>query len=325
MSEVSYIEPLTPEEKAERDHLESIIARGIGNFIETGEALYQVKVKGLFRETYRTWTNYCEQRWGIGRSRASQLINAMETAKELAAVTGVNAQNEAVVREVKTHPAEHRPKILTVASTLAETEGIPLNTRHVKAAAAQVMDTPLTGEALNRQRVYNSKFSMIKQWMDTGRIKPDKAVELCTEITACDASIRMWMLQNEITNPVMVRELSAMHRRGSETFAEIMASGRLEMPDGSQIPIGKATPAHLRIVKDAKYKEHLARVAAERDAAKGIEEVLMTLYLNCPQKNADMIISMLGKRNAREVARALNSQLWKSRTKHRRPSNVYVR
>jgi hypothetical protein len=323
MSEVSYIEPLNEVEKQRLKECEDRIARGIAGFKEAGEALLIVREEELYREQYRTWENYCDQRWGFTDGRARQLILGMKTAREIESVTGVSLPTEAATREIRKYAVEDRPKIVSAAAALAVAENREMTTTDIKRAANPPVKPDIDPD---KQAVYDRvKYSPIKVWMDTKKITPKQALALNGEIEACKPELRGWLFQMGVCDPSMVAELREMQRNGSETFGEIYMSGHLQFPDGGRIHVGKAKIADLKRLKRIKYEEHLKRVAAERDAAKGIEEVLMTLYVNCPQKNADMIISMLGERNAREVARALNSQLWKSRTKHRRPSNVYVR
>lgn len=322
MSEVSYIEPLTPEEQSLFKQCEDRIARGIAGFKEAGEALMIVREEELYREQYRTWENYCEQRWGFTDGRARQLILGAKTAAEIEGVTGVALPTEAATRELRKYAVEDRPKIATAAAALAVSENREITTTDIKRAA----NPPVKTVDPDKQAVYDRvKFSPIIVWMDTKKITPKQALALNGEIEACKPELRGWLFQMGVCDPSMVAELREMHRNGSETFSEIYASCHLEFPDGGQVHISKAKIADLKRLKRIKYEEHLKRIAAENDAKKGIEPRNMTLYLNDPQKNADILISMLGERNAREAARAIQSQLWKSRTKHRRPSNVYVR
>jgi hypothetical protein len=333
MSDNAIIMPLSEDEKKLFDQCEEQIARGIRSFIDVGEALMTVRDNELYREKYRTWENYCEQRWGFTDGRARQLILAMGTAKHIEGATGVTLPTEAATRELRKYTPEDQTKIAVAAAAVAAAQERPVTSTDIKTAAAAIQ--PLTsGNPLPppappvdpvKQRVYNSKYAPIKVWMDQGRITPKQALSLDSEIEACAPMLRGWLFQMQVMDALVVRELSEMARNKSETLEEIRASGHLEFPDDRpQIHISKATVADLKQLKEAKRKERLAQIAAARDAAKGIESVIMTLHTKSAQRNADLLISMMGSRNARELARALQSKLWKSKKKHR--SHVqYVR
>jgi hypothetical protein len=315
MSEVSYIEPLNEVEKQRLKECEDRIARGIAGFKEAGEALLIVREEELYREQYRTWENYCDQRWGFTDGRARQLILGMKTAREIESVTGVTLPTEAATREIRKYAVEDRPKIVAAAAALAVAENREMTTTDIKRAA----NPPAKPEVdPDKQAVYDRvKYSPIKVWMDTKKITPKQALALNGEIEACKPELRGWLFQMGVCEPSMVAELNDMHRKGSETFEEIRLSCHLEFPDGGQIHISKAKIADLKRLKRLKYEEHLKRLAAERDADKGINPVNLTLYTNDPRRNAEILISLLGERNAREAMRAVNNQLWKSRKKHR--------
>jgi hypothetical protein len=70
-----------------RDQLaehEAVIERGIGTFIEVGNALMAIRDGRLYRETgYASFDAYCRERWGMGRSHAYHLIDASEVAAVL--------------------------------------------------------------------------------------------------------------------------------------------------------------------------------------------------------------------------------------------------
>ena len=78
-------------------------ARRKASYRETGKALCEIKSRGLFKETHRTWQDYVTKRWGFSRQRAHQLMQAwveaeMSTAVDLAK-TGARSPQTAT-REV---------------------------------------------------------------------------------------------------------------------------------------------------------------------------------------------------------------------------------
>lgn len=63
--------------------LESIIERGLKDFARTGAALEEVREKKLYRAHYKTFDDYCQDRWGMTRSYADRLILSSRTVANL--------------------------------------------------------------------------------------------------------------------------------------------------------------------------------------------------------------------------------------------------
>lgn len=89
---------------------EAVIERGLGTFVEVGEALLTIREARLYRETHKTFEEYCRERWGFNRNRASQLIVAAEVAGTLPTTVGTAPPNEAVARELA--PLRQEPEKL---------------------------------------------------------------------------------------------------------------------------------------------------------------------------------------------------------------------
>jgi hypothetical protein len=79
--------------------LERIIEEGEAlrkaSYRETGKALYEIKSRGLFKETHRTWQDYVTKRWGFSRQRAHQLMQAWMEAETSTAVDIAKTEREA--------------------------------------------------------------------------------------------------------------------------------------------------------------------------------------------------------------------------------------
>ena len=74
---------LTVIEKNELDRLEAIIEKGQQTFIEVGMALTQIKDSHLYRETYKTFEDYCKKRWEFTKRHAYRLIESIKTIENL--------------------------------------------------------------------------------------------------------------------------------------------------------------------------------------------------------------------------------------------------
>ena len=72
------------------EECEEVIERGLDTFVEVGQALFEIRQGGLYRETYGTFDAYCRERWGWRARRAEQL---MEASKVAAILSDGEAQN----------------------------------------------------------------------------------------------------------------------------------------------------------------------------------------------------------------------------------------
>lgn len=58
--------------------LEKTIDKGMTSFLEVGNALMEIRDKRLYRDRHGTFEAYCQERWGLGRRQANNLIAAAE-------------------------------------------------------------------------------------------------------------------------------------------------------------------------------------------------------------------------------------------------------
>ena len=77
--------PLTSSEKVRLAELEGIVETHLETFLATGRALAEIRNKRLYREQYGTWEDYCTRKWGLGYSRANELVRSTEIAEGLLA------------------------------------------------------------------------------------------------------------------------------------------------------------------------------------------------------------------------------------------------
>lgn len=106
-------------DRAERDELlrqEAKIQAAAQTFVDAGQALVVIRDRRLYRETHATFEDYCRQRWGFNRSRASQLIGAHELSTIVDTAGMAPLRNEAQARELI--PLRDEPK--AVCDALAE-------------------------------------------------------------------------------------------------------------------------------------------------------------------------------------------------------------
>jgi len=84
---------LTITEASQLIDQEAIIEQGLKTFYEVGNALGEIRDARLYRQTHKTFEDYCQERWGMVASRARQLILASNVVDNLESVTIVTPVN----------------------------------------------------------------------------------------------------------------------------------------------------------------------------------------------------------------------------------------
>lgn len=83
--DVEAIPALTPADKRSLVELEAVVSRGFGAFWQAGQALRQIRDRGLYRETHKTFEAYCLEKWEISRSEAYRQIGAANVVEVIEA------------------------------------------------------------------------------------------------------------------------------------------------------------------------------------------------------------------------------------------------
>jgi hypothetical protein len=78
MTEALTTKMLTDAERARLAELEGVISTGLQTFVEVGTALLEIRETGLYAESSSSFEDYCQEKWGMTRRRASQLIEGAE-------------------------------------------------------------------------------------------------------------------------------------------------------------------------------------------------------------------------------------------------------
>lgn len=80
---------LTVDDARELWRCETVIERGLGVFVEVGNALQAIRDKRLYRAEYGTFEAYCRERWGISRPRAYQMVEASSVVENLSTIADI--------------------------------------------------------------------------------------------------------------------------------------------------------------------------------------------------------------------------------------------
>lgn len=138
---------ITPEESVRLCALERIIQKGKDTFVEVGTALAEIRDSRIYRATFKTFEDYCQDRWGFTKQTAYQFIEGAEVAVNLKSHNCDSLpSNQGQTRPLAKLPAEQQPAAWERAQEIAAEESKPVAARHVEAAVLEVMpkDEPET-------------------------------------------------------------------------------------------------------------------------------------------------------------------------------------
>jgi hypothetical protein len=129
-------EPLTNGQQERFNHLEKSIAQGQVAFREVGEALFEIKRDRLYRDSFKTFEDYCQTRWNFSRQRAAQIVDASEILADLPEEMSTRVDTEKAARALKNVPRRRRSAVLKQALVKSNDEGVKLGSRHIREAAS---------------------------------------------------------------------------------------------------------------------------------------------------------------------------------------------
>lgn len=107
------MEILNIDESHELERCEVVIKQGLQTFIEVGQALMTIKEKRLYRIGFKTFEDYCVERWSISRPRAFQLIEAANVISGLSTIVDILPKTESQVRPLSSLEPEIQKEVWT--------------------------------------------------------------------------------------------------------------------------------------------------------------------------------------------------------------------
>jgi len=142
---------LTTEERSKLDALEKIIAKGRDVFIRVGIALAEIKQAKLYRQTHKTFAEYCEQKWKFGRQYAYEMIRAAKAVESLPENVRHAVQNARQAEALSSVPEAKRVEVLEQAQAQAEREDRPVTARDISnAARANIANIPIAKTSMQK-------------------------------------------------------------------------------------------------------------------------------------------------------------------------------
>ncbi len=101
---------LSVDERTDLQQLETVIQTGLQSFFEVGNALMEIRDKRLYRETHKTFEDYCNTRWQFSRTQAYRLIGAAQVVETLSPIGDI-PENEAQARPLAQIAPERRAEV----------------------------------------------------------------------------------------------------------------------------------------------------------------------------------------------------------------------
>lgn len=95
---------------------EAIIERGLGTFMDVGNALARVRDERLYRGTHGNFEDYCRARWAMSRKRAYDLMSAAETVEALSPIGDILPTTESQARELTGLPPAVAAEVMQAAA-----------------------------------------------------------------------------------------------------------------------------------------------------------------------------------------------------------------
>lgn len=129
---------LTPEEHKRLSSLETVIDKGRKTWIAAGEALLEIRDSKLYRQAFKTFEDYCQEKWGWTRKRAYELMQSVEVVKTLPEKCNQLVTNPHQAAELATVEPEDRVQVVKQAAAKAEAEDRTMTARDIKEAAFEV-------------------------------------------------------------------------------------------------------------------------------------------------------------------------------------------
>jgi hypothetical protein len=121
--EVEMLPPITKQESKRLKECEEVIERGLQTFYEVGTALAEIRDARLYRITYTTFEDYCQERWGMSRRRGYELIAAAAVVDNVRNSAQAVPANEAQANELSQLDAIAQDAVWKIAVGTADKNG----------------------------------------------------------------------------------------------------------------------------------------------------------------------------------------------------------
>lgn len=142
---------LTTDEQTALERCESIIKAELDAFVRVGLALAEINASRLYRANYATFEAYVQERWGLKRSAAYDLMKTAQTAALLSEHLDTPLEYASHARALNGLAPEDAALVVNLVKATAP--GGNVTTRHLKSLACVVGEIMQTGAVLNADGV----------------------------------------------------------------------------------------------------------------------------------------------------------------------------
>ncbi len=131
------VKGLSEIELSELRENELIIKKGLKTFSAVGNALLIIRDGKLYRESHKTFEDYCGERWGIKQSRAYQLMDSAKVTDNLKTSTIVELPaTESQARPLAKLPADKQAEVWESVTEKAKREERKVTAKDVEMAVS---------------------------------------------------------------------------------------------------------------------------------------------------------------------------------------------
>ena len=97
---------------------------GQQTFIEVGQALLEIRDRRLYRETYGTFEEYCQERWGMTRRHANRQIGAAHVVEVLGPIGPIPRTERQAREAMKVHYSSESPEWYSPTEVIERAEAL---------------------------------------------------------------------------------------------------------------------------------------------------------------------------------------------------------
>ena len=188
---------LNIEESHELERCEVVIKQGLQTFIEVGQALMTIKEKRLYRINFKTFEDYCIERWAFKRTHVYQLIEASAVISNLSAMANILPQSERQVRPLTSLEPEIQKEVW---KEVIETHG-----ENITAAKVQ--------SVVNDWKAVNQEIKEIKSEPMFAISTPEELLKKAKEVAKERAEVKRQMIdQKGSTKVIPLEDLELINR-----------------------------------------------------------------------------------------------------------------
>jgi hypothetical protein len=200
------MEILNIDESHELERCEVVIKQGLKTFIEVGQALMTIKEKRLYRISFKTFEDYCQEKWAITKTQANRLIQASETIISLTPIGVILPQTESQTRPLTSLEPEIQKEVWKEVVKQSEETRQPITAAKVQSVA-------------NDWKPVNKEIKEVKNEPMFAISTPEELLKKAKEVAKERAEVKRQIIdQKGSTEVIPLEDLELINRmKNSET------------------------------------------------------------------------------------------------------------